>query len=113
MNQQAVAVFRRARKASTSFLRVEVSDSWVLLGRGAAQIGDGITRKGAMRAGRGKRLVLRRGAESLGPSRIGDVAAAPGGDRWRINVANVKHLVSGNMSRRRSGWSSPSGRRPT
>ena len=74
MSQQAVAILRRARKASTSFLRVEVSDSWVLLGRGAAQIGDGTTRKGAMRAGRGKRLVLRRGAESLGPSRLGDVA---------------------------------------
>ena len=85
MNQQAIAVFRRARKTSTSFLRAEVSDSWVLLGRGAAQIGDGTTREGAMRAGRGKRLVLRRGAEGLGPSRIGDVAAAPGGDMWRSN----------------------------
>ena len=99
MNQQAVAVFRRARKTSTSFLRVEVSDSWVLLGRGATQIGDGITRMGAMRAGHGKRLVLRRGVESLGPSSNGDVAAAPGGDRWRINVANVDVdlLVVGDM----------------
>ena len=89
MNQQAVAVFRRARKASTSFLRVEVSDSWVLLGRGAAQIGDGTNRMGAMRAERGKRLVLSRGFESPGPSNVVDVAAASGGDRWRINVANV------------------------
>ena len=81
--------FGRARKSSTSLLRVEVSDSWVLLGRGVAQISDGINRLGAMCAMRGKRLVLRRGVESLGPSSVGDVAAASGGDRWRIDVANV------------------------
>ena len=37
----------------------------------------------------GKRMVLRRGVDSLVPSSIGDAAAASGGDRWRINVANV------------------------
>jgi hypothetical protein len=84
-----ISHFGRARKLSTSLLRVEVSDSWVQLGRGAAQISDGITRLGAMRAMRGKRLVLRRGVESPCPSSVGDVAAASRGDRWRNIVANV------------------------
>jgi hypothetical protein len=34
-------LFGRARKSSTSLLRVEVSNSWVVLGRGVEQISDG------------------------------------------------------------------------
>ena len=81
--------FGWARKTSTSYLCVEVFDNRVLLGRGVASINKGTDRSGAMGVMRSNREVLQRGAESLGPSRVVDVAAASGGDGWRIYVANV------------------------
>ena len=81
--------FGWARKTSTSYLCVEVFDNRVLLGRGVASINKGTDRSGAMGVVRSNRAVFQRGAESLGPSRVVDVAAASGGDGWRINVTNV------------------------
>ena len=81
--------FGWARKTSTSLLRVKVSTRRVVLGRGVEQISDGTYRLGVMSVMRSKREVLQWGVESLGPSCIGDGAAASGGDGWRIYVANV------------------------
>jgi hypothetical protein len=81
--------FGWARKTSTSYLCVEVFDNRVLLGRGVASINKGTDRSGAMGVMRSNREVLQRGAESLGPSRVVDVAAASWGDGWRISVADV------------------------
>ena len=81
--------FGWARKTSTSLLRVKVSTSWVVLGRGVKQISNGTDRLGAMSAMCSKRKVFHGGVEGLGPSRIGNFATASGGDGWRINVANV------------------------
>ena len=52
-------------------------------------INKGTDRSGAMGVMRSNREVLQRGAGSLGPSRVVDVAAASGGDGWRIDVATV------------------------
>ena len=84
-----VIYLRWARKTSTSHLCVEVFDSRVLLGRGVVSINKGTDRSGAMGVVRSNREVLQRGAESFGPSRVVDVAAASGGDGWRISVADV------------------------
>ena len=86
-----VIYLRWARKMSTSHRCVEV-DSRVLLGRGVVSINKGTDRSGAMSVMRSNLEVLQRGAESLGPSRVVDVAAASGGDGWRISVANVARV---------------------
>ena len=99
--------FRWARKTSTSLLRVKVSTSWVVLGRGVEQISNGTDRLGAMSAMRGKRKVFQGGVEGLGSSRIGAVAPASGGDGWRITVANiVVDLLASDLGPRRGHqWS--------
>ena len=89
--------FGRARKSSPSLLRFEVSNSRAVLGRGVEQISDGIKRLGAMC---GKRMLLRRGAKSLGPSSAGDDAAASGGDRRRSCKSRLRcYSVGGQRSR--------------
>ena len=84
-----VIYLRWARKTSTSHHCVEVFDNRVLLGRGVVSINKGTDRSGAMGVVRSNREVFQRGAESLGPSHVVDVAAASGGDGWRIYVTNV------------------------